>query len=932
MPVALNDLGLAELAAEAASLAERLRPGQFVPLAEGGELIDSHWQAWASSLSRHDPEALPARLALSGWDASAIRPLLGRVRWRSAEVLPSWIQMFRRVLDEAASLQEDDFTLPFLQAARAALAETSGSRLGQLVPGAEAACEKSLVGRLSAISTDFLFETRSTARSCFASPDVFRAYPVAARLLSEITEYWVEAMAEFLDRLGEDFPEIREKFFAGRDPGRVAELSGFSSDSHNRGRSVLIARFEDGSRIVYKPRSLGLEAGYFDLLAWLNERHAPVELKAARALDRGEYGWMEWVGAEACASEEDLAAFYRRMGGLLALSHAFAGADLHFENLIACAGYPVAIDTEVWMAPVFDKPEVFAGEAALQQAFAKASGSVLGAAILPAWIPIGRDRVWNIGALETETGFFGLTASASGDHLPRWQGRSVTPRGYRADILSGFRDMYGFLLASRESLLADDGPVRAFRGQPVRFINRATELYGRALRRSFRPESLRSGLTRSFQLEAFLKPALHAGEKDRLTQLAIGSSEIRALERGDIPFFQGSVDSRGIVLPETGDTIAEFFTRGGLEVARHRLQSLSEMEREWQSRLVTVSFDLIAERPPEDDVDWPVDGLDFRAEADAIVEEIERSALFAGETPAWIAPKEIAERRFAIATLDASFYDGMLGVAVFLFAAERVTGNRRAGVIAREVFRLVARISDDPIAHTLRRSMFPGLMGLGGQIHALCLCHRLCGDGAMLDLARTLAESVTGDFIRTTVPAGLLRGTAGLLPALKSLHTATGESHWRDLASLAREQALASETTREQGIDGIVLDHLLDRMDEDSLAAVVAEAARPGLSGPDQLYSGNASRANFLITASAKFPDTKDAAVRLMRRAAARAKAHGGYVCYGNHPRSVTGPGFFQGLSGIGYTMLRLADPSLPDILLEEDSFGERGAIFSRPH
>jgi lantibiotic modifying enzyme len=48
-----------------------------------------------------------------------------------------------------------------------------------------------------------------------------------------------------------------------------------------------------------------------------------------------------------------------------------------------------------------------------------------------------------------------------------------------------------------------------------------------------------------------------------------------------------------------------------------------------------------------------------------------------------------------------------------------------------------------------------------------------------------------------------------------------------------------------------------------------------------------------------------------------RARRNGGFRTMKEAPAALSHPGFFQGLAGIGYTLLRVLDPySLPSILL----------------
>jgi lantibiotic modifying enzyme len=77
-------------------------------------------------------------------------------------------------------------------------------------------------------------------------------------------------------------------------------------------------------------------------------------------------------------------------------------------------------------------------------------------------------------------------------------------------------------------------------------------------------------------------------------------------------------------------------------------------------------------------------------------------------------------------------------------------------------------------------------------------------------------------------------------------------------------------------------------------------------------------RVEFLFTAGRKLnrPELVDAAMKLASQVVARAEEKGHY---GYGPILDFHPGFFQGASGIGYQLLRLAYPDqLPSVLLWE--------------
>src|SRR6185369_15834339 len=197
---------------------------------------------------------------------------------------------------------------------------------------------------------------------------ILRQYPVAARYVVECCERWLAFATEMLTQLADDADLIRETFFGGEDPGLLVEARGGVSDPHRGQRTVLLLRFQSGQRLVYKPKPLALDAAFQGLLAWLNERGADPAFRLLKVVDRGTYGWVEFLTHAGCASAEEVHRFYRRQGGYLALFYILAATDFHHENLLAVGEDPVPIDLETLfhsspVIPAGRPPEPLADEA-----------------------------------------------------------------------------------------------------------------------------------------------------------------------------------------------------------------------------------------------------------------------------------------------------------------------------------------------------------------------------------------------------------------------------------------------------------------------------------------------------------------------------------------------------------------------------------------
>ena len=185
-------------------------------------------------------------------------------------------------------------------------------------------------------------------------------YPVLARQLVEAIDQWATFSLEFIGHLTTDYDTLKERFSPDADLGSLTGVAADLGDTHHGGRSVQIAQFSSGRRIVYKPRDLGDDVHFQELLAWLNERGDHPPFRTHAILNRGTYGWVEFVAHEGCASSEEVRRFYRRQGGYLALLYAIEATDFHHNNLIAAGEHPVLIDLECLFQPRWKRDGVAA--------------------------------------------------------------------------------------------------------------------------------------------------------------------------------------------------------------------------------------------------------------------------------------------------------------------------------------------------------------------------------------------------------------------------------------------------------------------------------------------------------------------------------------------------------------------------------------------
>jgi type 2 lantibiotic biosynthesis protein LanM len=593
---------LAEIVGRASNLTERLA-GEVVSTGEdqvaAGHRLE-RWKQLAAKYAAGGWQDLLSEYGLAGASDQQLGNLLGGARQSAGSARPGWADFLQElsVAISTAFAHPDAFgplpraarrSIPFaalywpiaLLARQRVAAHAPGLARRRLGEEAWTALELHLLHRISAICSLALqpgFQAFAAVRNSgdasafFAKemrggrghPNVsvyrgfvaeqgeegltrfFLEYPVAARLVAQVTLAWIEFVLEFLQRLDADAGELAVRFFGGRPAGQILSCQAGISDPHRGGRSVLILQLAGGTAIVYKPRPLQIDAAFFDLLKWWNARSGQLPLRTLNVLARAEYGWENLAEPAPCSSRKGGQRFYRRAGALLCLLHALRGIDFHYENMIAAGDDPVVVDLEALCHPELPAPVLPDDGDAGGWAF---DTSVLRTGMLPirercfgerrflvrsalgapsrqlsALSQVRWQRI-NSDAMEADRGLTRRNCSA---HQPRFQGRPLALRQHLADVVDGFRRAANLLSGDSAIGREWDARVADMDQCQTRHIKRPTLLYAVLIRHSLEPRFLKDGVDRSIALQALA--GLPADSVSR-------HAEIAALEALDIPYF-----------------------------------------------------------------------------------------------------------------------------------------------------------------------------------------------------------------------------------------------------------------------------------------------------------------------------------------------------------------------------------------------------------
>jgi len=832
------------LAVRAATLDEVLSD-DFEPLPGqkgDADLAARRLAAWCRASASGDWSLFGRRLDRDGFAFAPVLARLAAVR-RTSAALPSWIE--DAVWVEAA-LQDtgghatpfavsdktdpcafEELFTPLVAQADARLWSGLDARVGDnLNEAARASLRLALLRELSSLGTAALYERFAKVRNA-GSPQhdaaapaqhngsaiydrfiaemqaggwrrLFEDKPVLLRLFATVTRQWIETSREMVLHLDADLAVIRRDILHSANAGRVAAFEGNLSDPHNNGRSVRIVSFEDGARVVYKPKDLRPDAAWHALVERLNGAQAPIELKAVHAIAQDGYGWTEFIDHAACADAEGFARFFRRAGGWLALFHCFAATDMHQENMIACGDHPVPIDLEMILQAGAEErsaeaPEDFAFTAAAEIV----SNSVTAVGLLPAYGRSPENIVFAIGGMtadwnaRTEVTWDKINSDAmrpaksnqaarTSPNLPHVDGRNAKFGDHVDDFVAGFEQYANFLLrhgrgAGRGALF--DG----FAGVPVRNAVRATRFYYMLLQRLRNHKAMDDGVIWSAQADFIARLSDWQSEHNPLWPLQ--RAERAALVELNVPHFVSPSDGHDI--NDVNGHSVHVALPSGLDRARARFENFDEREIAWQTEVIRENTNSIPrsakpeaaevqETSRQDSAIAPTKET-FIAEADRIAAELSQHAIRRGPSVAWIGLDWLGDSEFSqLVCLGPDLYNGICGIGVFLAAHAGVTGNNASAELAYAALAQLRKNLKSRNAPRMARALgLGGAVGLGSVVYALAVMAKCLQDDGLLADARQAAELFTDDLIAADKLLDVVSGSAGGILSLLRLYRDT---------------------------------------------------------------------------------------------------------------------------------------------------------------
>ena len=623
--------------------------------------------------------------------------------------------------------------------------------------------------------------------------DLRLRYPVLARWMDSLEGSALRQLDFILTRFEADRPALQAALFAGAPLSRLTALTTGLGDAHRGGRSVALLELEDGSKLIYKPRSLDLDAHFAEVVDWVDRSGGPT-LRVPKQVRGDGYGWAEFIAHSECADEAELRDYYRRFGALLCLLHVFGGHDFHFENIVACGGCPVPVDLESLFRPTLE-------------AHAAVDSTVLNTGLLQARIDRGLSPGPDVSGGADAEGQEALTARLSlepdGDgglrfrrvrgtlsgarNVPILHGQKAPLTPERGGwVQEGFAELHRLLRARRDEVLA---LLPLFQDDEARVLFRHTAAYSHLLDEALHPALLLSEerMARHFGLLAGPSQAIKIGD--------LTGQEIAGLQRRDVPLFTVRVGGRHLI-GDDGRSVPDVYALSGFETAARKIARLDEADLSKQvwtiGQVLRMADAADSSRPrlssgPEARPAALRDRLLIQAEriADHIVGQVHEDDVHAS----WLVyrAEDEGNRRVEIAGAVHDLFSGMPGEILFLDAVGRALERPDLRATAAKALRFLAdRLT--PASPSMELGLFAGL---GGVIYLLTCLGKTGGSEHRDSLDALLEGADLPAQIAADRTFSLLRGSAGLMLACAEAYAAFGSPKALRLAEACAEHLLA---------------------------------------------------------------------------------------------------------------------------------------------
>jgi type 2 lantibiotic biosynthesis protein LanM len=646
--------------------------------------------------------------------------------------------------------------------------------------------------------------------------DLLQEYIVIGRMASTAIHFWANNGVEFFTRLRQDWPQLKQTFFADADPGLLTHLKANMGDTHRQGRTVVELRFGAQARLIYKPRALAVELHFQDLLIWANHKGFQPAFKTLQVLDREEYGWVEFVPWVPCQEEAQIARFFQRQGGYLALLYMLDATDFHSENLIACGEHPMLIDLESLFQPRLDEatseedktqadyalvcsvarigllPEISMHN--IHESFARGGLIDLEGQLTPKPVIRANDEGADTMMLARK-----YVPMSGNRNMPRLADQKLNASNYVFEIEAGFRDAYNLIAAHKHELLSAAGPLAPFEMCETRIILRGTTYYVKILLESYHPDFMRDGLERDRYLDR-----LWGGVQTRPAIAAAIPYEKQDLLAGDVPLFTTRPNVRD-VWSSGGARLPNMLHATPYQRVHQKIEHMGPPDlqlQQWIVRCSLMSFIASDRHQYQDRIavtlpDQPASRASLLNGAEKAAARLTELAFEGTEKASWLGLDMVAGSHWKLSVLNCDFYYGLSGIALFLGYLGSHSGQPQPTQLARKCLVSVEENAQKDGLWRLPEGF--GMVGLGGLVYTYTHLACLWQDASLIEKALELAR-LSEAMLQKNPAHDIIHGMAGAILPLLGLFRVTAKADILALAVKLGDNLLAAARPIGNGI------------------------------------------------------------------------------------------------------------------------------------
>lgn len=610
-------------------------------------------------------------------------------------------------------------------------------------------------------------------------------YPEMKRLLFLQIYQTVRIMQETLSALQWDKEALIKQFCSNHDFQKVIHMDTGLSDRHRGGRTVAKVFLDNGVTLIYKPHGLQKEI-LFEKIYEKFLKHCGLSERKLGMIDRGTYGWEEYIERSACESIEEAERYFERTGILLFLCYIMGATDIHGENLLASGEYPMLLDLETFPG-CRQQRTVHNAEQMIREAI---SSSVLCTGILPVitWgnqeagvivnalhknskemTPFRLPVVCQPKSSEIHIEYQSVEIELDGS-LPVFGNKEMNPADFEKWICKGFSEAYDCMLEQRQEIIESLEQLTAYEG---RYLLRHTQQYSMDLNMSFFPEFLKSREKRDLFLHVLdkqnIRPSVHAYERHVLRHM-------------DVPVFYAKGKA---LLDGDGGEHPEFFAESPYEIWRKKAEALDWRDKKEQLRFIKLSLALLRDQTEvQREVDWTDEQEAAVSKEDLlwqIADTVCRMAVIYGEDEDinWSGLRFFDEKSWSFVPCGMYLYDGLGGVAVFLAMVLKryptAAFERVYKMVTKKLSAYTERLLED--AEKSESPHTGASIGEGSVVYTYLLLYQITRRQIYLNYARAHSEILFKKMEAETT-SDFLSGLSGAVVVLLKLYRETGEERF----------------------------------------------------------------------------------------------------------------------------------------------------------